>query len=175
MLGRVGNRKNYLGFKEEFNMIQWKRQNIFNLLCLFGDDKPHSWMETVNLGTRFFANIPIQNHQYKTHQEKFEAFFQKAIEYGIIEMIATPYVIKERTKKVYQISKHDFNYKLSEKGDRLLRQEQAERTNDGFYYNMFNRSTEGDFGIDRFAPLTPTNLGVKDKQIYKARDLRKGI
>jgi hypothetical protein len=156
-------------------MIQWKRQNIFNLLCLFGDDKPHGWMEVVNLGTRLFLNIPIQNHQFKTHQAKFEAFLQKGIEYGVIEMIPTQYVIKARTRKSYMISKEDFVYKLSAKGDRLLRQEQAERESENsFYYNLFNRSTEGDFGIDRFAPLQATNLGIKNKQIYKAKDLRKG-
>ena len=155
-------------------MIQWKRQNVFNLLCLFGDDKPHGWMEVVNLGTRLFLNIPIQYHQFKTHQEKFEAFLQKAIEYGIIDMLPTEYVTKTRTQHSYQISKHDYNYKLSAKGDRLLRQEQAEREADNaFYYNLFDRSVDGDFGVDRFAPLTPTNLGIRDKKIYKAKDLRK--
>lgn len=153
-------------------MIQWKRQNIFNLLCLFGDDKPHSWLEVVNLGTRLFLNIPAG--KYKTHQAKFEAFLQKAIEYGIIEMIPTPYVIKERTKKSYMISKEDFIYKLSTKGDTLLRKEQAEREADrAFYYNLFDRSVDGEFGVDRFAPLKPTNLNIKDKQIYKAKDLKR--
>jgi hypothetical protein len=157
-------------------MIQWKRENIFNLLCLFGDDKPHGWMEVVNLGTRLFVNIPIRNRQFKTHQAKFEAFFKKAIEYGIIEMIPTQYVIKQRTKNSYMISKEDFVYKLSTKGDGLLRQEQAEREADrAFYYNMFDRTVDGEFGVDKFAPLTPTNMNIKDKQIYKAKDLRKGI
>jgi hypothetical protein len=157
-------------------MIQWKREHIFNLLCLFGDDKPHSWMESVNLGTRLFVHIPIKNRQFKTHQAKFEAFFQKSIEYGIIEMVPTDYIIKARTKNNYMISKEDYNYKLSEKGDGLLRQEQAEREADrAFYYNMFDRSVDGKFGVDAFAPLTPTNLGVKDPQKYKAKDLRKGI
>jgi hypothetical protein len=134
-------------------MIQWKRQNIFNLLCLFGDAKPHGWMEVVNLGTRLFLSIPIQNHQFKTHQAKFEAFLQKGIEYGIIEMIPTQFIIKERMKDTYQISKHDYNYKLSAKGDRLLRQEQAERTGDAFFFNVFDRSVDGPNGVDRFAPL----------------------
>ena len=155
-------------------MIQWKRQNVFNLICLFGDDKPHAWMEVVNLGTRLFLNIPIQNHQFKTHQAKFEAFLQKGIEYGIIEMIPTQYVIKQRTKNSYMISKEDFVYKLSAKGDSLLRQEQAEREEDrAFYYNMFDRTVDGPNGVDRFAPLQATNLGIKNKQIYKAKDLRK--
>src|SRR5579859_8187147 len=81
-------------------MIPWKRGSIFQLLCLFGDFKEHPWMEIVNLGTRLFVNYQIQSHRYKTHQDKFEAFFQKSIEYGIIEMIPTPYIIKERTKKI---------------------------------------------------------------------------
>jgi hypothetical protein len=157
-------------------MIRWKRENVFNLLCLMGDDKPHGWMECINLGTRLFVHIPIEHHQYKTHQAKFEAFFQKAIEYGIIDMIPTEYIIKERLKKVYQISKHDYNYKLSAKGDKLLRQEQAEREADrAFYYNLFDRSVDGKWGVDTFAPLTPTNLGIKDKQVYKAKDLKKDI
>lgn len=155
-------------------MIPWKRETVYNLLCLFGDDKLHPWMECINLGTRLFLSVPIQNRRYKTHQAKFEAFLQKGIEYGLIEMIATPSVIKQRSQKTYMISKEDFNYKLSAKGDRLLRKEQAERESDrAFYYNMFNRSTEGEFGVDRFAPLTPTNMGIKNKQIYKAKDLRK--
>ena len=133
-------------------------------------------MEVVNLGTRLFVNYPIENHQFKTHQAKFEAFFQKAIEYGIIEMIPTPSVIKQRTKKSYMVSKEDFNYKLSAKGDDLLRKEQAEREADrAFYYNLFDRSVDGEFGVDRFAPLQPTDYGVKEKHIYKAKDLRKGI
>jgi len=155
-------------------MIQWKRENIFNLLCLFGDDKPHGWMECVNLGTRLFVNVPIQNKQFKTHQAKFEAFFQKAIEYGIIEMIPTQYVIKQRTKNSYMISKEDFVYKLSAKGDQLLREEQAEREADrAFYFRMFDRSVDGEFGVDRFAPLQPTDYGIKDKKIHKAGDLRR--
>jgi len=154
-------------------MIPWKRGSIFQLLCLFGDFKEHPWMEIVNLGTRLFVNYQIQSHRYKTHQDKFEAFFQKSIEYGIIEMIPTPYIIKERTKKTYQISKEDYNYKLSAKGDKLLRQEQAEREGNAFYYNLFDRSVDGEFGVDRFSPLTPTNLGIKNKQVYKAKDLRK--
>jgi hypothetical protein len=157
-------------------MIAWKRQNIFNLLCLFGDDKLHPWMECINLGTRLFLDVPIIGHRYKTHQDKFEAFFQKAIEYGIIEMIPTEYIIKQRTRNSYMISKEDFVYKLSPKGDRLLRQEQAERESDrAFYYNMFDRSVDGEFGVDRFAPLTPTDYQVKEKHTYKAKDLRKGI
>lgn len=153
-------------------MIPWKRESIFQLLCLFGDFKEHSWLESVNLGTRLFLHFPPG--KYKTHQAKFEAFLQKSIEYGIIEMIPTPYIIKERTKKTYQISKHDYNYKLSAKGDRLLRQEQAEREADrAFYYNLFDRSVDGEFGVDRFAPLTPTNMGIKNKQIYKAKDLKR--
>jgi hypothetical protein len=155
-------------------MIVWKRENIFNLICLFGDDKPHGWMEVVNLGTRLFVSVPIQNRKYPNHQAKFEAFFQKAIEYGIIEMIPTEYVIKQRARNSYMISKEDFNYKLSERGDRLLRQEQAERESDrAFYYNLFDRSVDGEFGVDKFAPLTPTNLNIKNKQVYKAKDLRK--
>ena len=155
-------------------MIQWKRQNIFNLLCLFGDNKPHGWMEVVNLGTRLFVNVPIEKGRHKTHQAKFEAFFQKAIEYGIIEMIPTEYVIKQRTKNSYMISKEDFNYKLSEKGDRLLRQEQAQREADlAFYYNLFDRSVDGKWGVDTFAPLTPTDYNVKEKHTYKAGDLRR--
>lgn len=155
-------------------MIAWKRQNIFNLLCLFGDDKPHFWLEVVNLGTRLFVDIPIQNKQCKTHQVKFEIFLQKATEYNIIEMIPTEYIIKQRTKNSYMISKEDYLYKLSTKGDRLLRQEQAEREADrSFYYNMFDRTVDGKFGVDKFAPLTPTNLNIKDKQVYKAKDLRK--
>jgi hypothetical protein len=155
-------------------MIVWKRQNVFNLLCLFGDDKPHSWLEVVNLGTRLFLDVPIQNHKYKTHQDKFEAFLQKAIEYGIIEMIPTPYVIKVRTRDSYMISKHDFNYKLSAKGDKLLRQEQAEREADrAFYYNMFDRTVDGPNGVDRFAPLTPTELNIRNKQTYKVKNMKK--
>jgi hypothetical protein len=146
-------------------MIVWKRENIFKLVCLFGDDKPHGWMETVNLGTRLFLDIKIEHKQFKTHQAKFEAFLQKAIEYGIIEMLPTPYIIKERMKETYQISKHDFNYKLSVKGDRLLRQEQAERTSDAFYFNVFDRSVDGPNGVDRFAPL-PSSL-KKAKDGYK--------
>lgn len=144
-------------------MIAWKRQNIFNLLCLFGDDKPHGWMEVMNLGTRLFLNVPIQNKQFKTHQAKFESFFKKSIEYGIIEMIPTAYIIKERKNKSYMISKEDYNYKLSRKGDRLLRQEQAERTQDSFYFNVFDRSVEGPNGVDRFAPLPSSLKKIKNE------------
>ena len=154
-------------------MIPWKRGSVFQLLCLFGDNKPHSWMETVNLGTRLFVNYPIEHKQFKTHQAKFEAFLQKAIEYGIVEMIATPQIIRARTQYEYMISKEDFVYKLSAKGDVLLRKEQAEREDNPFYYNMFDRSVDGPNGVDRFSPLTPTDLGVKNKQTYKAKDLRK--
>jgi hypothetical protein len=155
-------------------MIQWKRQNIFNLLCLFGDDKLHPWMEAVNLGTRLFLNVPIQNKQFKTHQAKFEAFLQKAIEYGIIDMIPTDYVIKARTRDSYIISKEDFVYKLSAKGDRLLRQEQAEREAEkAFYYHLFDRTVNGKWGVDTFAPLQPTDYNVREKHIYKAGDLRR--
>lgn len=143
-------------------MIVWKRENIFKMCCLFGDDKLHGWMETVNIGTRLFINVPIERHQYKTHQAKFEAFFQKSIEYGIIEMIPTQQIIKERMKASYQISKIDYNYKLSAKGDRLLRQEQAERTNEGFYFNVFDRSVDGPNGVDRFAPLPSSLRKSKD-------------
>ncbi len=153
-------------------MISWKRESVFQLLCLFGDAQPHSWLESVNLGTRLFVNVSIKKGHYKTHQAKFEAFFQKAIEYGLIEMIETDIIKREHLKKFYRIGKEDYNYKISKKGDKLLRQEQAERSGDSFYFHMFNRSTGGDFGIDRFAPLNPINVGIQNKQTYKVKNLR---
>jgi hypothetical protein len=147
-------------------MIPWKRYSIFQLLCLFGDDKPHGWVETINLGTRLFVNYPAG--KFKTHQAKFEAFLQKAIEYGIIDMTPTDYIINARKQTRYMISKEDYNYKLSKKGDELLRQEQAERESDkAFYYRQFDRTVEGKFGADYFSPLTPTDYGVKEKHSYK--------
>lgn len=148
-------------------MIQWKRENIFNLLCIFGDNKPHEWMEVINLGTRLFVNIPINTKHHATHQAKFEEFFKKAVNYGLVNKLSTKYIQTIKTQNSYQLDEKDYVYKLSAKGDRLLRQEQAERTADGFYYNMFDRSVDGKFGIDRFAPLTPTDYTVKEKHTYR--------
>jgi hypothetical protein len=154
-------------------MIQWKRPNVFLLLCLFGDGKDHSWLEVVNLGTRLFVDVDINIKKHATHQAKFEEFLKKAINYGLIEMVETKEIRLIRQQRFYQISKEDYLYKISTKGDKLLRQEQAEREGNAFYYNLFDRSVGGKFGVDAFAPLTPTDYGVREKHSYKVKDFRK--
>ena len=133
-------------------MIDWKRENVYLILCLFGDGIDHQWGEVVNLGTRLFLKAPI-NGRHKTHQAKFEEFFAKAVNYGLVDKVETPYLRTIHAQKTYQIGKEDYMYKISAKGDRLLRQEGAERTGEGFYYNLFDRDINSSNGIDRFAPL----------------------
>ena len=143
-------------------MIQWNRPNIFKMLCLFGDDKLHGWTEVINIGTRLFLDIRIEHHEYKTHQAKFEEFLKKGVNYGIIDKIDTPDTISERQKDRYLIEKEDFNYKLSKKGDRLLRQEQAERTGDSFFFSLYDRGVHTPFGVDKFAPLPSSLKKIKE-------------
>ena len=148
-------------------MIVWKRENVFKILCLFGDNLEHPWMEVINLGTRLFLDSPVNG--FKTHQAKFEAFFAKAVNNGLVDVIDTPEVrrLRDIEKPVSghyttpMISKEDFNYKLSKKGDKMLRQEQAERTGDSFFFNLYDRGVDTPFGVDKFAPL-PKNLKKVD-------------
>lgn len=148
--------------REESNMIQWKRENIHKLVSLFGDGLEHPWPEVINIGTRYFLNSPINTKRHKTHQAKFEEFLKKGVNYGIIDKIDTPYTISERQKDRYLIETEDFNYKLSKKGDRLLRQEQAERTGDSFFFSLYDRGVHTPFGVDKFAPLPSSLKKIKE-------------
>jgi hypothetical protein len=133
-------------------MIQWKRENIHKLISLFGDGLEHPWLEVMNLGTRYFLDAPI-NKRHKTHQDKFEEFFAKGVNYGLIEKIDTKANQIARQQETYQISEHDYKYKITKKGDALLRYELAIRSGDAFWANVFDRTIDGAGGLDRFAPI----------------------
>lgn len=153
-------------------MIQWNRNNVLNLLYIFGDAKEHEWMEVINLGTRLFLSVPISK-RYKTHQDKFEDFFKKAVNYGLVDKLETRHIELVKAQSEYQIDEKDYVYKISAKGDHLLRWEQAKRTGDYAYFQNYDRTVDGSHGIDHYAPLTPTDYGVKEKHSYKIKDLGK--
>jgi hypothetical protein len=166
-----------VGKEKEFDMIQWKRENIYKLISLFGDGLEHPWMEVVNIGTWYFLNVKIETKQdrrkYKYHTDKFEDFFKKGVNYGLIEKVDTKANQQERRKTAYQITERDYHYKITPKADAILRDELAQRSGDSFYAHMYDRTVDGEFGIDKFSPLQATNLNIKEKHIYNAKDLRK--
>jgi hypothetical protein len=153
-------------------MIPWNRENVYKLISLFGDNLEHPWMEVINIGTRYFVEVPINTKRHKTHQDKFEEFFKKGVTYGLIEKVDTKHNQQIRLQREWQLQPEDYNYKITRKGDALLRNELAERSGDSFYAHMYDRTIDGKFGINTFAPLQPTNINIKDKQTYKVKDLR---
>jgi len=149
-------------------MIPWKREPIFNLLCIFGDGQSHEWLEVINLGTRLFLST-LAAKKYKTHQAKFEDFFKKAVNYGLVDKIETDYIRTIKAQRTYQLDEKDYLYKISAKGDHLLRLEQASRTGDYSYFQNYDRTLDGKYGMDRYAPLTPVKATGEDKHTYRIK------
>lgn len=138
-------------------MIRWDRTNVYKLVSIFGDGLEHPWMEVINIGTRYFLDAPINTRIHKTHQAKFEAFLKKGVNYGLIKKVDTKANQQARRQDTYMISEKDYNYKITTAGDIILRHELGIRSGDHFYAQLFDRSIDGAFGVDKFAPL-PRNL-----------------
>jgi hypothetical protein len=134
--------------------MELTRQDRFSLLQLFADGKAHTWWETINLRVRFL----------KVHQFKFEALFQKSIEDGLIRREENPLTLALRNHKptdgcivAYLVEKEDWNYIITEKGDNAFREEKIKRDGDTWFYKNYDRSVDGKFGVNKYAPL-PKNL-----------------
>ncbi len=129
--------------------MEMNRTNQFKLLSLFADGKPHSWFETINLGTWSFLRVK-RDRKYRTHQHKFEAFLNEALEYGLIRRVETAQTQALRLQKSYVIEPGDFAYQITEKGDECFRNEAIAQGGDSLFYKTFDRTSQG---FDRFAPL----------------------
>ena len=105
------------------------RLERYNFLCLFGDNRPHNWYNIIFLSV----------HAMKKHQKIIEGYIKKFLEDGLIKRVDNPEVINDRLKKQYVISPDMFLYQITSKGDECLRNEQAIRTGDNFYYKGFDR------------------------------------
>jgi hypothetical protein len=125
------------------------KNNLYKLLALFADGKPHGWIETINLGTWSFLRVK-SDKKYKTHQQKFERFLNEALEYGLIKRVETEKTCTLRLQKSYVVEPGDFAYQITAKGDECFRNESIAYGGDSFYYKTFDRTSKG---FDRFAPL----------------------
>jgi hypothetical protein len=103
----------------------------YKLLQIFGDGKPHNWFEVIFFGVQFL----------KVRQSFFEKLFTRALEYGLLVRLGQA----SNTK--------DDNYQITAKGDECLRGEQMSRAGDPSYYKYFDRSIDGAFGLNHYAPL----------------------
>jgi hypothetical protein len=134
--------------------MELSRQDRFSLLQLFADGKAHTWWETINLGVRFL----------KVHQYTFEAMLQQAMNDELIRREDSPTSLALRNQKpadgcivAYLVEKQDWNYILTAKGDKAFREEKIIRDGDTWFYNNYDRSLDGKFGVNKYAPL-PKNL-----------------
>lgn len=130
----------------------------YKFLQIFGDGKPHSWYEVINLGVRLL----------KVHQYTFENdIFTKALSDGLIYRTDTPETLATKAKQEQHTSGYflgnnwtDYDYTITPKGDECLRNEQIARDGDYSYYRNYDRTVHGKYGVDHFAPLPP---GFKPK------------
>jgi len=111
--------------------MRLSRINRFKILQIFGDGKPHNWFEVINFGVRL-----LQIHQYK-----FEALFNRCLEYQLIRREWKACVDK------------DDDFSITPRGDECLREEQIARDGDYLYYKHFDRTIKGKWGLDHFAPI----------------------
>lgn len=127
-----------------------KRVERFKFLQIFGDGKSHNWFEVIFLGVQFL----------KVHQTYFERLFKTALSYDLIRRVSTPAVelrLREGANHTTGIwigpSWMDYEYVISPRGDACLREEQIARDGDVPYYSQFDRTIDGQHGLDHFAPL----------------------
>jgi len=122
----------------------------FKFLSLFGDGLEHHWFEVIFLGCQYL----------KIRQKQFEKeIFERALAYGFIRRIETPEIVTRRDIVQgrmgiqYIASWEDYNYKITPIGDAILRDEQISRDGDVPFYQNYDRTLHGEYGLDRYAPL----------------------
>ena len=125
-------------------------RDTHRLLALFGDKQPHSFFETLKLGT-----VLLQ-----IHERKFEKIFKR-------RLLANNWVRRCGRSWSPQL---DF-YELTTKGDEFFRLVQIWRiTRNGYtddnvrHYRYFNRSTTGKYGVTGMGTeLSEKMAGLKGK------------
>ena len=127
-----------------------KRIERFKFLQLFGDKSPHDYFNIVFLGVTHL----------KMKQSYFEdKVFSQAMRDGLINRKDTRNTLAIKNNPTnfkegiaYAITWQQFDYILTDLGDKCLREELLEREESNFTRN-FDRSIEGKHGLDRYAPL----------------------
>jgi len=136
------------------------RTERFKFLQLVGDRKPHDWFNVIFLGV---------NH-LKMKQSNFEKLFKKALSCGLIKKIDNRFTLATKNNSLnskqgiaYSLTWEQYDYILTDRGDACLREELLEREGESDYTRHFNRSTDGKYGLDRYAPL-PKGLTKIEKE-----------
>lgn len=135
------------------------RLERFHLLSYFGSGKAIPYFQTIQIGTLYISN-PITKVRYDIHitkkkdgkrfyQWEFERMFNSALIDGLIQKVDNERTKALRLQDAYLIEKEDYDYKISEKGDSCLRDEQIERAGDYSFYKNFDRS------LDSAAKINP--------------------
>jgi hypothetical protein len=115
------------------------RLERYNLLCIFGDGRAHTYVNVIFLGVG----------SMKIPQYKFEKILSRALEYGLVKRVDSVDSVALRTRKQYVIDPACFDFQITSKGDEILRLEQIERKGDYNWYKNFDRT---DAARDKFSP-----------------------
>jgi hypothetical protein len=136
-----------------------RRIERYNFLSIFGGGKPIDYVSLIQIGTLHFANPQNRKDIYigsstfsnaKTFQQVFERILYEAIEYGLVKRVENYRTRQLRLQPTYQISKEDWDYQITQRGDECLRIEQIERAGDYSFYKKFDRT------LDSAAKINPT-------------------
>ena len=128
-----------------------KRKERFKFLQLFGDKQTHDYFNIVFLGVTHL----------KMRQSYFEdKIFKKALLHGLISRVDNKSTLAIKNNffnpkegVAYAITWQQFDYILTDLGDKCLREELLEREGESDFTRNFDRSTEGKYGLDRYAPI----------------------
>jgi hypothetical protein len=139
----------------------------YQVLAIFGDNKPHDWFNVMFLGVNFIkdcthSNAKGHNKNCGVHQKNVECWVKKCLADGLIKQVEPEKikVIKQETFTTgigYVIGWEEYDYQLTPKGDECLRNEQMARGGDSFYYKGFDRDPKNDKYADNI------RLPKKDK------------
>jgi hypothetical protein len=112
--------------------MQLKRIDRYLLLQIFGDGKPHSWNEVV-----WFCIVRLN-----LKPKQISPFLQNAvINHQLIKRVGFTSDLKGDS------------FIITTKGDECLRDEQIARDGDYTYYKFFDRTVDGEWGVNKFAPI----------------------
>jgi hypothetical protein len=127
------------------------RLERYYFLGILGGGRPIDYISLVQIGTLHLANPQNVKDiwpgsktftKVKTYQAAFERMLKEALENDLVMRVENAKIKALRLEPEYQISKFDWSYQISPKGDECLRNEQIERAGDYNYYKNFGRTTE---------------------------------
>jgi len=130
----------------------------FKFLSIFGDSKSHTWFEVIYMGV---IHLRVKQKYFE------EKIFKKMLFNDLIKQYETDQIKEIKKRDSYILTWKDYEYIITPKGDECLRNEQIKRHGDVSYYKYYDRSVDGKWGLNHFAPTlknVPKQQYLKDRR-----------